>query len=108
MVLDGTPMTAQRIYELGGVNRVVPEGRSLETALEWASRLADRPAHSLAALKQMLIDNDDLHLSDALANEQRLFQSVVARPEAVEGMASVQSRFDAGESIREVYGGPRI
>ena len=33
MVLDGTPMTAQRIYELGGVNRVVPESQSLLVAV---------------------------------------------------------------------------
>jgi enoyl-CoA hydratase/carnithine racemase len=107
MVLDGTPMTAQRIYELGGVNRVVPEGQAVAVALEWASRLADRPPKALATLKQILIDNDDLNLSDALANEQKLFQSVATTPEAIARMREVQARFDAGESIRSVYGGPR-
>jgi enoyl-CoA hydratase/carnithine racemase len=99
MVLDGTPMRARRIYE--------PEGQSVTAALEWASRLADRPPHSLAALKQMLIDNDDLNLTDALANEQRLFQGVVVRPEAIERMGEIQARFDTGETPRAVYGGPR-
>ena len=107
LVLDGTPMTAQRIYELGGVNRVVPEGTALEAALDWADRLADRPPKALATLKQILIDNDDLGLTDALANEQRLFQTVVGTPEAIATMGEIQDRFDAGESIESVYGSPR-
>ena len=107
MVLDGTPMTAQRIYELGGVNRVVPDGTSVEVALDWASRLADRPAKALATLKQILIDNDDLGLSEALTNEQRLFQTVVGTEEAIATMGDIQDRFDSGESIESVYGSPR-
>jgi enoyl-CoA hydratase/carnithine racemase len=107
MVMLGRPMTSRRIYELGGVNEVVPTGKSVEVALEWASTLADRPAKALAALKQILIDNDDLNLTDALANEQRIFQSVAQTPEAVSTMRQIQSRFDAGESLHQVYGLPR-
>jgi len=55
----------------------------------------------------MLVDNDNLHLRDALANEQRLFQSVATQPPAIEGMKAIQDRFDAGEPIRVVYGLPR-
>jgi len=57
--------------------------------------------------KQILIDNDDLKLSDALANEQRLFQSVANTPESDPDDARDQRRFDSGESIRNVYGLPR-
>jgi len=107
MVLDGAPFTARRLYELGAVNRVVLQGRALPEALAWASRLATRPAHALAGLKQMLIDAEELPLSKALENEQRLFQGVARSPEAFEGMARTQARFDAGETIRQVYGAPR-
>src|SRR5579863_353236 len=107
MVMLGRPMTARRIYQLGGVNEVVPAGRAVEVALVWASTLADRPPKALAALKQILIDNDDMKLSDALVNEQRLFQSVASTSEAIRTMRSIQARFDAGESIRTVYGPPR-
>lgn len=107
MVLDGSPQTARRIYELGGLNRVVPTGQAVAVSLEWAARLADRPAGSLVALKQMLNDQDEMHLSDALANEQKLFQSVASKPEAVARMREVQARFDAGVSLEEVYGPPR-
>ena len=107
MVLDGTPLTARRVYELGGVNRVVPAGQSLAVALEWAARLASRPPKSLAALKQVLAESDRLPLDEALRNEQRAFQEVASAPEAVALMRSIQARFDAGESIRDLYGPPR-
>lgn len=107
LVLDGAPMTARRIYELGGVNRVVPTGRAVEVSVAWAQRLASRPAGSLRALKQMLADADNMHLNDALANEQKLFQGVAGSPAAFEGMARTQARFDAGESVRDVYGDPQ-
>jgi enoyl-CoA hydratase/carnithine racemase len=104
MVLDGAPLPARRLYELGGVNRVVPCGQALPSALAWAERLAARPGHALAALKQMLVEAEERPLSDALANEQKLFQGVVVRPDAIEQMQRIQARFDAGETIRSVYG----
>jgi len=107
MVLDGAPMTARRIYELGGVNRVVPEGSAVEASLAWATRLADRPPAALAALKRILNDSDDRHLGEALANEQAIFAGIAGTSEAIDQMARTQRRFDAGESLREVYGAPR-
>jgi len=107
LVLDGSPMTARRIYELGGVNRVVPEGQALKVALEWAARLADRPPKAIATLKQMLTDNDQLPLDEALRNEQRLFQQVATTPEAIGLMKATQARYDTGATFREIYGPPR-
>lgn len=107
MVMLGRPMTARRIYELGGVNEVVPTGKAVEVSLQWAGMLADRPAKALATLKQILVDNDDMNLTDALANEQRLFQTVATTPQAKQTMRRIQARFNAGESIRDVYGLPR-
>ena len=107
MVLDGAPIGARRLYELGGVNRVVPTGDARRVALEWAGRLAERPAGSLRALKRMLNDAENLPLREALANEQRLFQGVAGSPEGLDGMERTQARFDGGESLRDVYGPPR-
>lgn len=107
MVLDGAPVTARRLYELGGINRVVPEGRSVEVALEWAARIASRRHASVTAMKQMLNDNENMGLADALANEQKLFQGVTGTKEALRSMRAVQERFDAGETTRDVYGVPR-
>lgn len=106
MVLDGAPMTAARIHELGGLNRVVATGTVVDVAVEWATRLAQRPATSLAAMKQALNDNDDMTLTDALANEQQLFVGALTSATGIETMKATQARFDAGESVREVYGSP--
>ncbi len=106
LILDGAPMSAQRIYELGGINRLVSNGEAISASVAWAKRLASRPAGSLKVLKQMLLDNDEMHLTDALKNEQNLFQSVVTSPEALEVMTKLQARFDAGETPRAVYGEP--
>ncbi len=107
MVLDGAPLGARRIHELGGLNRVVGAGAAVETALEWARRLAERPAASLVAEKKILKAAQELPLAEALANEQQLFQSLALTPEGAEGMRRVQARLDAGESPGHIYGEPR-
>jgi enoyl-CoA hydratase/carnithine racemase len=107
MILDGAPLPARRLYELGGVNRVVAPGHAVEVSLAWAARLAERPRASLRALKKMLNDAENLPLVQALANEQQIFQGVARSPEAIEGMRRTQARFDAGETPRQVYGEPR-
>lgn len=106
MVLDGAPMTAQRIYELGGVNRVVATGTAVDEAVAWANRLARRPPLALATSKQILIDNDDLHLTEALANEQKLFGTTAVSRPGRDGMRAAQARLARGESVRDVYGPP--
>ena len=107
MVLMGRPMTAQRIHDLGGINRVVPTGRSLETALQWASLIADRPAAAVRGMKQMLTEGDDmLRIADSIWNDQKIFQSFSGSPEALASMAAVQEHFDAGATPRTEYGPP--
>ena len=55
----------------------------------------------------MLTEGDDmLRIADAVMNDQMIFQSFSSSPAAIELLAAVQARFDAGESTRDVYGGP--
>jgi enoyl-CoA hydratase/carnithine racemase len=104
MVLDGSAVSARRIYELGGVNRVVAQGEAVRAAVEWAQRLAARPAASLVAQKRVLKAAQELPLAEALAVEQQHFQTLVRTPDAVERMREVQARLDAGEAFRDLYG----
>lgn len=107
LVLLGFPITATRLYELGGLNRVVPAGAALARALEWASLLADRPPAAVAGMKRMLVEGDDLlRIKDAVANDQRIFQTFSGSPDALASMRAVQDRFDTGETTRDVYGLP--
>lgn len=104
LVLDGAAVPARRIYELGGVNRLVPTGEAESVALAWARRLASRPAASLVVEKKALKAAQELPLAEALVNEQQLFQSLLGTPDAMDRMKRIQARLDAGESFREIYG----
>lgn len=107
MVLLGAPMTAARLYQLGGINRVVPTGQARAAALAWAERLASMPPAAVAGMKRMLIEGDALlRIGDAVMSDQTIFQSFSGQPAALERMAEIQARFDAGESPRQVYGPP--
>jgi enoyl-CoA hydratase/carnithine racemase len=103
MVLDGSQVSARRMYELGGINRVVSAGQARTVAIEWAGRLATRSPMAVAALKQVLGAVETLPLDRALEREQELFQEVVRSPGGVAGIERVAARLDAGEGMRDVY-----
>jgi enoyl-CoA hydratase/carnithine racemase len=103
MVLDGAPVTARRIYELGGVNRVVPAGAALAESLAWAKRMAGHPPEALAGMKRMLAQSEEHPLTEAIMNDQRIFQGFSGNPDAIARMEEVQAAFDAGAGIRETY-----
>lgn len=96
IVLDGAPVTARRLYELGAINRVVRQGEARESALRWARRLAERPGRALALAKQVLAESEELPLTESLTNEQQRFQSIAGTPEALELMDEIQAQYDAG------------
>ncbi len=102
IVLDGAPISARRIYELGAINRLVAPGRALDVALAWARRLAERPPEALARAKQVLSESDELPLTESLANEQRRFQKIAATPAALALMDEIQAQYDAGVVPRQV------
>ena len=94
MVLTGAPMRAQRLHDLGAINRVVSAGQALTSALEWAIALADKSPAAVAGLKRILAASDDASLSEAMRHEQQIFQSVVVTEQALAGMQKVQSGYD--------------
>lgn len=102
LVFDGRSVSATRMAELGAVNRVVPVGTARDAAVEWARLMASRPAAGLRASKQILREAEDRSLHDALRNEQTIFQTTVAA--ALDDLAVVQARIDAGEALTDIYG----
>jgi len=94
MVLTGGPVTAQRLYDLGAITRLVPQGQALASALELAQELAGKSTAALAGLKRVLAQAMDVPLAEALSNEQAVFQSVVVSDTALVGMQRVQAGYD--------------
>lgn len=103
MVLDGTPQSTDRIFQMGGINKLVAKGEATGMAVDWAKRIAEKSPLAVAAIKRILIDNDESTLSEALVKEQQHFQSVVKTEQAIKKMQEVQGRFEQGESIESVY-----
>lgn len=106
-VLMGQPLSAERLYQLGGLNRLVEKGQALSTALAMAAHMAKLPPVALAGMKRMLTEDEDLHLSAALDNDQAISQALFADALTVSNMAAFQQRFDAGDSLEDAYFGGR-
>ena len=94
MVLTGAPVAAQRLFDLGAINRIVARGQALKVALEMAAELAGKSPSALAGLKRILAVNDTAPLDEALRHEQEVFQSVVVTERAQQGMEFAQSQYD--------------
>jgi enoyl-CoA hydratase/carnithine racemase len=103
MVLMGGRITAERVYELGGINRLVPKGAAVRVALEMAAHMAKLPPVALAGMKRMLTENEDLQMTAALANDQAISQTLFADAVTMRNMEAFQKRFNAGESLTDVY-----
>ena len=103
VVLTGRPLTARRLYELGGLNRLVKTGAALEEALALAREIAALPPQSVAGMKQMLNEAEDLNQTQGIENDQKISQTLFGHPDSVERMKSIQNRFDSGESMDVVY-----
>jgi enoyl-CoA hydratase len=82
-LLLGDRLPAEEALRLGLANRVVPEGKSVEVALELATRLAALPPQSARETKQLLNralqGAVDSMLRDALAGESASFDEPAFR-----------------------------
>ena len=56
IMLLGTKVSAQRAYDVGFINRVVPNGQHEEAALEMAEQLLDSAPLVIGALKRLVAD----------------------------------------------------
>jgi hypothetical protein len=51
----------------------------------------------------MLTENEDLQMTAALANDQAISQTLFADAVTMRNMEAFQKRFNAGESLTDVY-----
>lgn len=103
VVLTGLPLTAERLYELGGLNRLVDRGEAVATALELARHIASLPPQSVAGMKKMLGQDEDLGVTAGIENDQAISQTLFAHPDSVARMQDIQDRMDRGETMDSLY-----
>ena len=103
MVLGGRWTSAPRLYAAGALNRLVEPGSALPVAIAWATELAQLPAAALAACKQSLAAVPELPLSEALANEQSVFQLTASDTRSRAQIQAQQRFYDAGGTTAECF-----
>jgi enoyl-CoA hydratase / 3-hydroxyacyl-CoA dehydrogenase len=83
--LTGDPIGAEEAYELGLVNRVVPDHELLDTALAWARKLAGQAPLAVEQIKRVSAAGD---IDDGIEAEKQGFATVFGSADAREGIAA--------------------
>jgi enoyl-CoA hydratase len=86
VMLTGAPVTAQRAYELGIVNKVVPSEMTIEVARRLARQLAEKPPLAARMAKEAVLKAFEAPLSEGLASERKSFYFLFASEDQKEGM----------------------
>ena len=84
--LGGAPITAQRAYQLGMVNKVVPAEVTIEVAKDIARQLAGKAPVALRLAKESVNRALETPLSEGLAVERKNFFFLFATEDQKEGM----------------------
>ena len=92
IALLGERFSAERAYELGLVNRLVPPGELAGEAMKLARRLANGPSLALAHTKALLNSAFEHSLEEQLRREQVNFADCAAHPDFAEGLAAFFER----------------
>lgn len=83
--LTGDLVSAQRVYELGLVNRVVPTGGALDTALHLAETIAQNSPTAVAATRRLMYDTLEVPRSVAWERIREELAPILSGPDAIEG-----------------------
>lgn len=92
MMLLGEPMAAERAYQVGLVNRVVPAGELLSAALDYANRLADNAPMVMAMLKRFVGEVVAKGPSERAALARAQVDAVTASADFAEGKAAFAAK----------------
>jgi enoyl-CoA hydratase len=88
LLLTGDPIGATRAYELGLINRVVPDGTALADALAYAETIAANGPLAVRVTKQIARRVYDWSSTDQWTAQRELMARVFASDDAREGAAA--------------------
>ncbi len=92
MAWTGEPVGAQEAYELGLVNKVLPNDQVLAHTQALAAKLASGPAKTLGLIKRAINQSHELPLERVLELEAN-YQTIAARnPNFAEGVAAFREK----------------
>lgn len=73
LLMCGERIGADRLHQMGIVNRITEPGQALQQALTWAAQLNARAPNALASIKELLAEADGSSLNAQLARERDHF-----------------------------------
>jgi len=85
LLLCADLVPADRAYEMGLLNRVVPRDELLDVAYDYARRITANAPLAVQATKQSVWEGLGMNLRDAYRNEARLSSAIFATEDAREG-----------------------
>lgn len=88
IILEGQPVSAQRLHEAGVVNRVAADGGALDAALAWGDQLAKLSPHAMANIKGLLREAPSHTLAQHFEAEKRSFVESLHHRDGLEGMTA--------------------
>ncbi|WP_244931152.1 crotonase/enoyl-CoA hydratase family protein [Nocardioides sp. W7] len=88
LALTGEPLPAERLHELGLVNRVVPPGRTLAVALELAEQIVAAAPLSVAVGKRIIDESPSWSAEEGFERQAELATPAMLSDDAREGVAA--------------------
>jgi len=85
LLLTGEPITAQRAYEIGYINAVVPSRNLLEAALAMAHKIASNAPLTVQAAREMVYMTGEMGRTAALKTATHIWEHVYRSEDAQEG-----------------------
>jgi enoyl-CoA hydratase len=85
MALTADPITAERAFEFGLVNRLVEAGEAVTVAMELAERIAKNAPLGLAASKELIREQQGRTEAEFWSYQNGLLGSVFGSKDAIEG-----------------------
>lgn len=92
MIYTGRAIKADQAYEWGLINRVVPAGRALETALEIGREIAASAPMAVRAAKVALSRGQDCDSRTAYAMDLAAYNLLVGSEDRLEGIAAFNEK----------------
>jgi enoyl-CoA hydratase/carnithine racemase len=88
ILIEGKPVGAQRLFEAGLVNRIVPDGSALDAAFDWAAQLAELSPNAVERIKSLIGEAQDNTLAEHLETEKIHFVESLHHRDALEGIGA--------------------
>lgn len=88
ILIEGKPVLAPRLHELGVVNKLVADGTSLDAALDWADELANLSPNSVERIKSLVHEARGNSLGRHFEAEKHHFVESLHHRDAQEGISA--------------------